>query len=310
MTEIKQLFEQFIKHKRAEGQSLMTIKSYREHFESLLKFKPDLKLEDLTEKTMVEFYEYRDTRERIRGKEKVVEELKNSSKATIRGKLGAFYAWLEKRKYIEFNPFEKIAYPKVSYTDKRALNTKEIDKIISAVNLKIVWPNLLVKKRNIAMITFLLLTGVRKGELIGLKLSDIDLEERKITVRAETSKSKQTRTIPMTFELAQVLEDYLRERVDYSSEYLWVSNNRDDKFTEHGMKHFVNRLKYDTGINCHLHRFRHTFAINYYKLKNDIVGLKKLLGHKTYKMTVSYLRSLDDQHIEDQMKDFSLAKFV
>ncbi len=44
---------------------------------------------------MVEFFEYRDTRERAVGKEKVVRQLKNSSKATAMGKLSSFlHGWL------------------------------------------------------------------------------------------------------------------------------------------------------------------------------------------------------------------------
>ncbi len=312
MENIKDLFEQFIKHKRTEGHAPMTLKNYREHFNLLMEFKPDLELKDLTEKTMVEFFEYRDTRERAVGKEKVVRQLKNSSKATAMGKLSSFFTWLadDKRKCIESNPFEKINYPNVEYTDKRALTLDEIYKILNVINNEMRWQNLLLKKRNVAMINFLLFTGVRKGELLGLKLSDLDFKRKAIMIRGETSKSKTTRTIPMSFELVQYLEDYLRERADYKTEYLWVSNNDDRKFTEHGMKHFVEQLKGKTEINCHLHRFRHTFAVNFYKQKSNIVALKKLLGHKTFKMTVSYLRSLDDEYVAQQMQEFRLANFM
>ncbi|MBK9331676.1 MAG: tyrosine-type recombinase/integrase [Ignavibacteria bacterium] len=63
-------------------------------------------------------------------------------------------------------------------------------------------------------------------------------------------------------------------------------------------------------INCHLHRFRHTFATNYYKQTHDIVGLQKVMGHTSIKMTLQYLRSLPDEHVVEQMRKITIDEFV
>ncbi|MFA5124452.1 MAG: tyrosine-type recombinase/integrase [Patescibacteria group bacterium] len=305
-----ELFETFVKQRRSsEGKATATIRNYHDSFELLLKFKPDVRLSDLNSDLMVDFFDFAQTRERMVGNKLVVRPLKNSSIATIRGKLSSFFMWLVENKYLAKNPFKGIAWPDVSYTDKRAFTKEEFDKIYVAISRDIVWENKLLKKRNLAMIMFFNLTGVRKGEFLGLNLSDVNLREKVVTVRGETSKSKRTRNIPLKLELLPFLEEYLDCRRDYSTEAFWVSSTKDCRYTAHGLKHTINHLNEVTGINCHVHRFRHTFAVNYYMQTNDLVGLYGLLGHRSFKMTLSYLRSLSDDHIIKQMDALKLAKF-
>lgn len=305
------LHEQFIKYKLfAVGTTHITIKHYRYIFGQLLKYKPNLKVHDLTEETIVNFMEYLNTRLRQVGNKSMIRVYKNSSIATVRGKLNAFFEWLVERGYLLENPYHKIKYPDVSYTDARAFSPREFETICFAVNTKIKWENLLIKKRNIAIIMLLTLTGVRKEELIKLQLQDVDMERGLIKVRAETSKSKRSRIIPISSELLPYLEDYLHFRRDYTTSVFWVSGRINHNFTEHGLKHFIKLLKSVTKINCHLHRFRHTFAINYYTQTHDLFGLQKLMGHRSFKMTLSYLRSMPEEHLVEQMKKLTLDEFV
>lgn len=305
------LHQQFINHKQyAEGHSKVTIEDYKYHFKMLLHFKHDIQLEDLTEETMVNYLTYLNTRERKVGNKHIVRAYKNSTIATVRGKLSAFFNWLVERKSILNNPFNKIAYPEVSYTDSRAFTPREFETICHAVNSKIHWNNLIIKKRNIALIMFLFHTGVRRNELVNLKLTDVDIERRIITIRGETSKSKRTRLIPLNKELIPYLEDYLIFRKEYSTEYFWISGSSNKHFTLHGLKHLTKLLSKVTGINCHPHRFRHTFAVMYYQLTHDILGLMQLMGHKSIKMSLAYLRSIPDTRIVQQIERISINEFV
>lgn len=310
-TSLQSLHEFFIKFKRHGAKhSEATIRSYIQTFKLFLKFKSNIRLMDLTEETMIAFFEFLNTRERQVGKRLISYTIKNSSVAIIRSNLNCFFVWLLERKHILINPFEKIPYPSITYTDRRAFSQKEFELICNAINTNIKWGSLLVKKRNIALIMVLALTGIRKEELLGLRLCDVDLESKFVVIRAETSKSKRTRIIPINSELSMYLEDYLLYRKDYTESSFWVSGTLDRRFTEHGAKHLINLLTKVTKINCHLHRFRHTFATNYYKQTHDIVGLKKLMGHQSFKMTISYLRSLPDEHIAEQIKKFTVAEFI
>jgi integrase/recombinase XerD len=308
---LSSLHERFIKHKQyAEGHSKITIEDYKYHFKMLLQFKPDITLEELNEETMVNFLSYLNTRERKVGAKSIVRPYKNSTIATVRGKLSSFFNWLVERKYITVNPFNKIAYPEVSYTDSRAFSPKEFESICHAVNSKIQWSNLVFKKRNIAIVMFLFHTGVRRNELVNIRLTDIDLDRRIVRINGETSKSKRTRLIPLNKELIPYLTDYLLFRKNYHTEYFWISGSLNGHFTRHGLKHFTKLLSKVTGVNCHPHRFRHTFAVMYYKVTHDILGLMKLMGHKSLKMTLTYLRSVPDEHIVDQIERISINEYI
>lgn len=305
-----ELHELFIKFKlHGAGNANNSVENYKRNFELLLQFKPNLRLQDLTEETIVNFLEFLNTRLRKIGKQQIVRKYKNSSMALIRSNLNVFFNWLQERHYINTNPFEKIPHLDVSYTDKRAFGPKEFESICYAVNTKIQWTNLIIKKRNIAMIMVLVFTGVRKEELLGLQISDVDLERKFIVVRAEISKSKRHRIIPMNSILIPYLLDYFHYRRNYTSKCLWVSGTVDRGLTEHGVKHLVILLTKVTKINCHLHRFRHTFATTYYKQTHDLFGLQKLMGHRSLRMTISYLRSLPDEHLVEQIHKLSFDEF-
>lgn len=308
---LKDLHELYIKYKiHAVGTAKATVKNYRHNFQLLLQFKPDITISDLTEGMIVNFMEFLNTRYRKVGNRHIVRVYKNSSIASVRGKLNTFFNWLIERGYLEESPYRKIKYPDVSYTDARAFSPREFETICYAVNTKIQWTNLLLKKRNIAIVMFLVLTGVRREELLGLQLSDVDLERAFVKVRAETSKSKRSRLIPINSQLTPYLEDYLYFRKKYNTSFFWVSAFTDRGLTEHGAKHFIKFLSKMTKVNCHLHRFRHTFATNYYQKTHDFVGLQKLMGHRSLKMTMSYLRSLPEEHLVEQIKKMTIDEIV
>jgi integrase/recombinase XerD len=136
------------------------------------------------------------------------------------------------------------------------------------------------------------------------------MDGRFVLVRAETSKSKRTKIIPMNSLLVPYLQDYLHYREDHTSNWLWVSGTLDRNFTEHGVRHLILLLTKVSKINCHLHRFRHTFATNYYKQTRDLVGLNRLMGHRSLKMTLSYLRSLPDDYLVEQMRKMTIDEFI
>lgn len=308
---LRVLHELFIKFKLYGAQNAeATIAKHKYYFNLLMRFDRNLTPENLTEQTIINFFEYLNTRERKIGRQYVVKAYKSSSMGIVRSTLNIFFNWLMERNYIKANPLEKIPFPKISYTDKRAYSPKEFEAICYAINTRIRWANLLIKKRNIAIVMFLALTGVRKEELLCLRLSDVDLFRRLVVVRAETSKSKRTRIIPLNPDLISYIEDYLNQRKHSLTLFLWVSGLTDQAFTEHGAIHLMRLLSKTTNINCHLHRFRHTFATNYYKQTHDIVGLQRVMGHTSIKMTLQYLRSLPDEHVVEQMRKITIDEFV
>lgn len=123
--------------------------------------------------------------------------MKRSTIATYRSKLHKFFGRLKIKKCIKENPFDSMNYPNVRYEDKKFLKKEQIETILTAIDIKIEWRNHLVQKRNMAIICTLFCCGLRKSELLGLKTYDIDLGRKILTVRAETSKSKIDRVVPL-----------------------------------------------------------------------------------------------------------------
>lgn len=279
-----------------------TIKSYKEAYKHLRKLVPELtKTHQLSTTVLNQFFKELQTRKRVVGRDTIKVGVKDSTVATYWGKLNTFFIWLESNGYITANPLSKITKPKEIYTDKKALKKEQIERIYSSITLHS--KSSLLARRDIAMISTLFFTGARKTEFISLQLRDIDLQKKMITIRAETSKSKRTRVLPINPTLANHLNDYLKERKKYQSEKLFVSSTKDEGLTSHGLKHWVKRLNKTSGVKFHLHQFRHTFACNLAKNNIELPNLQKLMGHTDLRMTQRYLRSLGPEHlIEDILK--------
>ena len=287
-----------------------TIRGYEHTFRLLTKIKPELVSPELvTAQALTDFFKKLSTRERIVGKGEKRSGVKNSTIATYRSKLHSFFEWLQARGHIPENPLKNIPAPEVIYDDKCALEKKDVEKLISAVNFRP--KNPLTMKRDIAMIYLLLLCGLRRGELVGLQVRDIDMEKRVLTVRGETSKSKHTRQLPINRQLVMRLDDYLEERNKrgYKTQYLIVSNNQDQGISTYGLAHWVKRLRQLSGVRFHLHQFRHTFTCALGKRNTSAIIIQKLLGHTDLRMTQRYLRSLSVEDLRDEVEKLNIEDF-
>ncbi|CAL2093284.1 conserved protein of unknown function [Tenacibaculum sp. 190524A02b] len=277
-----------------------TIKSYKNSYKHLISLVPDIVYpHHLSETKINMFFKSLQTRKRIVGKDTVKVGVKATTIASYWNKLNPFFVWLEANKHIEKSPLANISKPKEIYENKPAIKKSDVEKLYSSITLHSQSTFLL--RRDTAIISTLFFTGVRKTELLSLQVRDIDLESSVITIRGKTSKSKRTRRIPINPILKMHLKDYLKERKGYTSEALFVSNNKDSKLTEHGIKHWVKRMKKISGVNFHLHQLRHTFACNLAKNNISLPNLQKLMGHTDLRMTERYLRSLDVEHLVDDI---------
>ena len=137
--------------------------------------------------------------------------------------------------------------------------------------------------------------GLRRGELLGVKLPDIDLARNELTVRSETSKSRTQRIIPLNTRARRDLDDYLekRRKRHCTTEYLWISEKSDTKLTEDGLKHVIKMIVRESGIKFHIHQCRHTFAVNFlHNSGQNSFKLQVLLGHRSIVSSAIYTRCL------------------
>lgn len=289
-------FEEYISDcKYSKGLRPKTIEGYKDVIRHFLKVVPEAKrVTELTVQIVALFF-------RRLGKKQQQNKIgvRNSTVRTYYSKLVVFFRWLEQNGFMEQGSLaDKIIKPPVpTYEDDRALTESEVSKIIASIS-QYQTDNVFLCKRDLIIVYILFYTGVRKGELLGLRVGDIDFMTKSIFINGETSKSKKSRKIPLHPTLILYLKDYLREKEKRGSkcEYLIISNNKDEKFTEHGLKHWVEKYKKLSGVNFHIHRFRHTFACVLAKNHADITSIKNVLGHSSILMTERYLRSIGTEN--------------
>jgi integrase len=157
-----------------------------------------------------------------------------------------------------------------------------------------------------ALLLLLYGTGLRISEAVSLRLSDVDLHERLLTIRE--SKFYKTRLVPMGPKLTRVLQDYVRKQRPLSlsvpSAPLFLASNSSGFTRDTGEKSF-RRLRTTVGISrpgtprCQprLHDLRHTFAVHrvlaWYKAGEDVQRLlpqlATYLGHRDLVSTQRYL---------------------
>jgi integrase len=146
-----------------------------------------------------------------------------------------------------------------------------------------------------------ILTGLRKGELVGLKWSDIDFEKRIIVVQRsfnKPTKNGSIRYVPILDQLNHIL---LERKLRCSYEYVFSLNNTNmipqwHRIFEADFKqildnsHLPDRTTTDGSVEKYIvfHSLRHTFASHWIMNSGDIFKLQKILGHSSIQMTMRY----------------------
>jgi site-specific recombinase XerD len=294
VTNLQKLFEDFIHESRfVKRRRPDTIRGYEAAFGTLNKLMPNMTAESLTPELFSRFCEILQTRVRTVGRDTVKQGVKDSTIAAYQRKLNTFFIWLANNGHIARNPLDHVARVRPRYEDIKMLRRPEIDKIRAAVENHSY--NLLQTKRDRAIISVLLFCGLRRGELLGLQVTDLDMERMTLTVRAAASKSKYARKLPLNAQTYLHLEDYLHERNRqrrYTTPSLFVAINQDQGLTSGGLKSWVQRLRDLSRVKFHLHQFRHTFASNLAAKGMNAIQIQKLMGHSDLRMMQAYVRSL------------------
>lgn len=140
-------------------------------------------------------------------------------------------------------------------------------------------------------------TGMRRGELLGLRKSDLDFE-RKLICLSKT-KTNSLREIPIIPEIQAVLKTHVFGKAD--TEYVFAKAD--------GSRMFSNKTAFwmalaKAGIkNFRFHDLRHTYASDLVSAGVDIFTVSKLLGHANVKTTMIYAH-LTPNHRKAEMDQY------
>lgn len=190
--------------------------------------------------------------------------------------LHTFFEWLVREHVLAVNPITQVRRVKVPKRKSPRLKLNEVSQVIKAV--KQTWH----AERNLAMIYLMVGSGLRRGEVLNLRLSELDLENR--AVRG-FGKDKEEREIPVGEETVEALQAYLNVRPASSSDKVFLKENG-EPLEKDGIQSMMYRLKAKTGLSklcCHL--LRHTFANHYIAGGGSLRKLQKILGHSSIHTT-------------------------
>ena len=269
--ERKNLVKKFIIAKRIEGCSKRT----EEYYFSTLDFFAKNVRKDLCS------IETNDIRDYLISYQKI-NNCSNVTLDTVRRILSSFYKWLEEEDYISKSPMKRIHRIKTPIEIKPALSDDQIELIRKAV---------MDSKRNLAIVDFLLSSGIRVSELVQLNRSSVNLNTRTCIVLGKGAKQRE---IYFDVRTKIELENYLETRKDKNNA-LFVSAHKKSKngtysrLTINSIEKIMRDLGAKNNIeNVHPHRFRRTMATRAIDKGMPLEQVQVLLGHAKIDTTLRY----------------------
>ena len=277
------------------GYSEYTIKGYKNAINYFCKFSGVTKIEEVTNENVRALFFHGRTE---RG-------WKPSTFICYHKTLIVFFRWCVKNKYMEFNPIEDIEIPKLEKKLPAKLTKQEAMRLLE-VSYNYPYNYKFLRYRNHAIFSTFIFAGLRKKELINLKLSDVDIENLSIFI--SLGKGNKDRIIPINYTLAQSLKRYLleRDRLNKTCSEFFCSLNRNMGFTTSGLKWLTLKLREASGIKFTIHKLRHTFATMMLEGGCDIYSLSRMMGHSDIKTTTIYLAA-SAEHLRGQINKHPLG---
>jgi len=145
-------------------------------------------------------------------------------------------------------------------------------------------------------------TGMRLGEILGLRWRDIDLKSGNITLW--DTKNKEKRQVPIN---STVIDTLMAVNKSPDSDFVFPGRNPSAHIHQSYISHKFNRIRKQAGIkDFRFHDLRHTFA-SWLTMKGiNLKTVQELLGHKDFKMTLRYAHLSPDH--KKQAVEFLVEK--
>ena len=232
-------------------------------------------------------------------------EYNNSSIDRKLSALRGFYKYLVNEGIVHNNVFSLVNGPKKSKKLPRYFDYNELEEMFLIPDT-----NTALGQRDLLLLEMLYATGCRVGELVSIKVKDIDFNRRTILI---IGKGNKERYLNYGEYCEDILKKYLKDGYlslnINKSEFLFLNKNG-GVLTERGVRFILDKIIKQTGINKNIspHMIRHSFATHLLNEGCDLLTVQKLLGHESIKATQIYTHVTTDRLKEVYYHSFPRAK--
>lgn len=257
----------FARSLRAAGRSEQTITTYLKAIRALETFMATHEMKAITRPVLEAF---------------LADELTRLSRQTVHqhhASLRVFFRYAAKEND-EPDPTHGLQAPSVPLRPPDVLSHRDLRSLLAVCAGRS-----FEDRRDLALLSLFIDTGIRRGEMAGIQLADLDLGEQTVLVTGKTG----TRGVPYGTRTAERLDRYLRVRRQHrlaELPALWLGAK--GPLSVFGVEDIVARRGKQAGIRVHPHLFRHTFAHLWLDSGGNEGDLQRLAGWRSGAMLQRY----------------------
>lgn len=222
-------------------------------------------------------------------------------------RLSSFFEWAMRDpalgQAIRNNPV-RLARPRAPRAyqteSSKALDDSQLRTLLGVVRGKASGGDV-VAKRDLAILLFFLVTGMRRSEVIGLRGGDLDRREEVLIIRSKVKGGDYVGREVRDRRAREALYDYLgccgRTKALEVNGPLWTRHDRAGRpgaqLTSHAFAHNLKRYAREAGIEkIHIHQTRHTYARMVAEDTGSITETQEALGHRNLSTTRVYVQRI------------------
>ncbi|CAH1194679.1 Tyrosine recombinase XerC [Paenibacillus auburnensis] len=312
---LEDLFEQFRLAKKAEGRSKRTFQTYEDSYRYFCEYLDMQGVERvfssvtpesvrsymswmLNDKRKWEGHNHKGEHEKTVGLSPVTVNTK------VKG-LKTMFKFLNEEGYIPTNPLANIKKVTEPIKEIQILSVQEMKKLLSVID-----KSTYAGFRDYVLITVLIDSSARIGEVVSLNKLDVDFRRGMLFFNENVVKTRRARRVPITKRTVRLLRELISENEEFETDHIFLTNYglplSSNQFRQRLKKHSIN-----AGLELRIHPyiFRHTAATLFLENGGDVHHLAQTLGHADIRMTSRYVH-LSEKSVKDQHDRYSTINDV
>ena len=269
------LVDRFVKHLESQEKSSFTVVAYKKDLEQFVGYLTTQEISDIREVKM----------DNINGfiNKLITDGYTKKSASRKLNSIRTFFRYLKNDGVIEQNPSLDVSHPKYIQSAPR---------IFSKLEYRALRDFAKEEPRTYALVEILLQTGIKIGELAGLKTEDIKESTIHITQYGKTPE----REIPLNKAVKKSIDDYLKDRSNLKNDgHLFITRTGHPLLIRN-IRQIISRCFREVGIEkATVNDFRNTFIAHQLKNGASVEYIARLVGHRRLSSTERFLNVVKEE---------------